>query len=90
MERAIKNAFIKMKRQEGVKFAAKAIGCGADPFEILKICRERMEEVFQRLWYHRFPAGHRDGLPAQWSSIQLIGSYLLTPHMKLRQNGTVS
>jgi len=40
MERAIKNAFIKMKRQEGVKFAAKAIGCGADPFEILKICRE--------------------------------------------------
>ena len=46
MERAVKNAFIKMKRQEGVKFAAKAIGCGADPFEILKICRERMEEVF--------------------------------------------
>ena len=46
MERAVKNAFFNMRRQEGVKFVAKAIGCGADPFEILKICRERMEEVF--------------------------------------------
>jgi hypothetical protein len=34
MERVIKKAFLKMKRQEGVEIVAKAFGCRADSFEI--------------------------------------------------------
>lgn len=48
MEKTLKNAFLRMKRQEGIAFVAKALGSGADPFEILKICRESMEEVGKR------------------------------------------
>ena len=48
MEKTLKNAFLSMKRQEGVAFVKKAIDSGADPFEILKICRNCMEEVGKR------------------------------------------
>ena len=48
MEKTLKDAFLRMKRQEGVAFVEKAIDSGADPFEILKICRNCMEEVGKR------------------------------------------
>ena len=48
MEDILKDAFLRMKRQEGVDFVEKALGSGADPFEILKICRNCMEAVGKR------------------------------------------
>ena len=48
MEKTLKDAFLRMKRQEGISFVEKALGSGADPFEILKICRSCMEEVGKR------------------------------------------
>jgi len=48
MEQTLKNAFLDMKRQEGVASVEKALDAGADPFEILRICRECMEEVGNR------------------------------------------
>jgi len=48
MEQILKNAFLSMKRQEGVASVEKALDAGADPFEILSICRECMEEVGNR------------------------------------------
>ena len=48
MEKTLKDAFLCMKRQEAIAFVEKALGSGADPFEILKICRNCMEEVGKR------------------------------------------
>jgi methanogenic corrinoid protein MtbC1 len=48
MEKTLKGAFLGMKRQEGIAFVEKALDSGADPFEILKICRTCMEEVGKR------------------------------------------
>lgn len=48
MEKILKNAFLRMKRQEGIAFVEKALGSGTDPFEILKICRNCMEAVGKR------------------------------------------
>ena len=48
MEDILKDAFLRMKRQKGVDFVEEALGSGADPFEILKICRTSMEEVGKR------------------------------------------
>ena len=48
MEQTLEDAFLRMKRQEGIAFVEKAIDSGADPFEILKICRNCMEEVGKR------------------------------------------
>lgn len=46
--KTLMNAFLHMKRQEGIAFVEKALGSGADPFEILKICRSCMEAVGRR------------------------------------------
>lgn len=48
METTLKNAFLVMKRQEGIAFVEKALDTGSDPFEILRICRKCMEEVGNR------------------------------------------
>jgi methanogenic corrinoid protein MtbC1 len=48
METTLKNAFLGMKRQEGIAFVEKALDTGADPFEILRICRDCMEAVGRR------------------------------------------
>ena len=48
MKETIRNAFLHMKRLEGVEFVKESIESGADPFEILRICRECMEEVGER------------------------------------------
>jgi len=48
MEQTLEDAFLRMKRQEGVAFVEKALNSGVDPFEILKICRTCMEAVGKR------------------------------------------
>jgi len=48
MEQILEDAFLRMKRPEGIAFVQKALGSGADPFEILKYCRDCMEEVGKR------------------------------------------
>lgn len=48
MEQTLEDAFLRMKRQEGIAYVEKALGSGTDPFEILKICRNCMEEVGKR------------------------------------------
>jgi len=48
METTLKDAFLGMKRQEGIAYVEKALDSEADPFEILRICRECMEEVGNR------------------------------------------
>ena len=48
MEKILKDAFLRMKRPEGIAFVQKAMDSGADPFEILKNCRDCMEEVGRR------------------------------------------
>jgi len=48
MEKTLKDAFLRMKRQEGIASVEKALDTGADPLEILKICRTSMKEVGKR------------------------------------------
>jgi methanogenic corrinoid protein MtbC1 len=48
MEQILEDAFLRMKRPDGIAFVQKAMNSGADPFEILKICRDCMEEVGKR------------------------------------------
>lgn len=48
MEDILKDAFLRMKRQEGVAYVKTALGSGADPFEILTFCRHCMEAVGNR------------------------------------------
>ncbi|MCP4623320.1 MAG: hypothetical protein GY850_07275 [bacterium] len=48
MEHILEDAFLRMKRPEGIAFVEKALDSGADPFEILKICRNCMEEIGNR------------------------------------------
>ena len=48
MKDKLKAAFLGMKRQESVDIVEKAIEAGEDPFGILKICREAMDEVGKR------------------------------------------
>ena len=48
MEQTLEDTFLRMKRQEGITFVEKALGSGADPIEILKICRNCMEVVGKR------------------------------------------
>jgi methanogenic corrinoid protein MtbC1 len=48
MQEILKAAFIDKKRQEAIDFVEKALASGEDPFGILKICREVMEEVGNR------------------------------------------
>ena len=48
MEEILEDAFLRMKRQEGITYVAEALDAGADPFEILKICRTCMEAVGKR------------------------------------------
>ena len=48
MEQTLEDAFLRMKRQEGIAYVEKALNTGADPFEILKICRTCMEAVGKR------------------------------------------
>jgi methanogenic corrinoid protein MtbC1 len=45
MERELNEAFLGMKRQEAIDLVEKGLRSGADPFAILKECREAMEEV---------------------------------------------
>ena len=48
MKQTLADAFLHMKRQEGIATVEKALDTGADPLEILKICRTSMEEVGKR------------------------------------------
>jgi 5-methyltetrahydrofolate--homocysteine methyltransferase len=48
MEAKLKTAFLEKKRQEGIGIVKKALATGEDPFRILRICREIMEEVGNR------------------------------------------
>ena len=48
MEQTLKEAFLHMKRQQGVADVNTALDSGADPFEILTICRNCMEAVGNR------------------------------------------
>jgi methanogenic corrinoid protein MtbC1 len=48
MEAKLKAAFLDKKRQEGIDFVEKSLASGEDPFRILKICRDVMEEVGNR------------------------------------------
>ena len=48
MEEILKAAFLDKKRQKAIDFVEKALASGEDPFRILKICREVMEEVGNR------------------------------------------
>ncbi len=48
MEAKLKAVFLDKKRQEGIDFVEKALASGEDPFRILKICRQVMEEVGNR------------------------------------------
>lgn len=45
MEDKIKSAFLEMKRVEALDAVKEALESGVDPLEILRICREAMEEV---------------------------------------------
>lgn len=44
----LKDAFLGMRRQEAIDLVEKGLRSGADPFTILKECREIMEEVGKR------------------------------------------
>jgi len=44
----LKEAFLRMKRQDATDLVEKELGSGADPLGILKQCREAMEEVGKR------------------------------------------
>ncbi len=48
LEEILKVAFMDKKRQEAVDLVEKALAAGENPFRILKICREIMEEVGNR------------------------------------------
>jgi len=48
MQGKLKEAFLGMKRQEAVDLVEKELRSGADPLDILKECREAMEEVGKR------------------------------------------
>ncbi len=48
MEQILEDAFLRMKRQEGIAYVETALNSGADPFEILKTCRTCMEAVGKR------------------------------------------
>jgi methanogenic corrinoid protein MtbC1 len=48
MEEKLKKAFLGMRRQEVEDLVKDALGSGADPLDILKICREAMEAVGRR------------------------------------------
>ena len=47
-KRTLKEAFLGMKRQEAIDLVEKGLRSGADPFTILKECRQAMEEVGKR------------------------------------------
>ena len=48
MKEKIKSAFLSMKRFEAIEVVREAIKSGEDPFVILSVCREAMEEVGKR------------------------------------------
>jgi methanogenic corrinoid protein MtbC1 len=48
MKEKIKSAFLSMKRSEAIEVVREAIKSGEDPFVILSVCREAMEEVGKR------------------------------------------
>ncbi|MFH1480418.1 MAG: cobalamin-dependent protein [Pseudomonadota bacterium] len=48
MEERLKAAFLGMKRQDAIRIVREALEGGKDPYSILNVCREAMEEVGRR------------------------------------------